>query len=150
VTGGKRVATDRQIAANRLNSKMSTGPKSAAGKRRASQNARIHGLAGQSPMDPQWVAMVEQQAREIVNSAGGRIDLDRARLIADAEQDLIRARSISNAMAANLYAIHRGASAINEPNDGGLARWDSDQSTQLASLRVLARRNKAIRSCFEK
>jgi hypothetical protein len=39
------MATDRQIAANRRNAQKSTGPKTAAGKRRAAHNAHRHGLS---------------------------------------------------------------------------------------------------------
>jgi hypothetical protein len=39
------MATEKQIAANRANARRSTGPKTAAGKKRASQNALRHGLA---------------------------------------------------------------------------------------------------------
>jgi hypothetical protein len=39
------MASERQIAANRLNAKTSTGPKSVSGKKRSSQNALRHGLA---------------------------------------------------------------------------------------------------------
>ena len=147
------MATDRQIAANRLNSKKSTGPKSDGGKRRARLNARIHGLAGQSPMDAQWVARVEQLAREIVDSTGGRIDLTCARSIAQAEQELMRARSMASAMAANLCAAHLEGDG---PSGGTPKSREAHRSTQLASLlvfdryehRALKRRNRAIRSCF--
>jgi hypothetical protein len=39
------VATEKQIAANRANALCSTGPKTAAGKKRSSQNALRHGLS---------------------------------------------------------------------------------------------------------
>jgi len=39
------MATERQIAANRRNARRSTGPRSGAGKRRASRNALRHGLS---------------------------------------------------------------------------------------------------------
>jgi hypothetical protein len=39
------MATEKQIAANRANARRSTGPKTTAGKKRASQNALRHGLA---------------------------------------------------------------------------------------------------------
>src|SRR5271169_288960 len=38
------MATDKQIAANRLNAGKSTGPRSAAGKTQSAQNARKHGF----------------------------------------------------------------------------------------------------------
>ncbi|WP_460452577.1 hypothetical protein [Alsobacter sp. SYSU BS001988] len=40
------MASAKRIAANRRNAQKSTGPRSAAGKARASRNARRHGLAG--------------------------------------------------------------------------------------------------------
>ena len=38
------MASERQIAANRLNARKSTGPRSGAGRKRASRNAYRHGL----------------------------------------------------------------------------------------------------------
>jgi hypothetical protein len=72
------MATERQIAANRANAKRSTGPKTRGGRRRASQNAYVHGLAGQRPIEPDLIARVEQAAREIVQSTGGRIQFSHA------------------------------------------------------------------------
>jgi hypothetical protein len=153
------VATDRQIAANRANSKKSTGPKSRGGKRRASQNAHIHGLRGRSPIDPDWIQRVEQQAQEIVDSTRGRIDLSHARSIAQAHQDLLRARSISTALVAKTLA---------SPASDGTVSGSSDRLPQYKEgagaiehavplfrvfdryeHRALARRDRAIRLCFE-
>lgn len=39
------MASEKQIAANRRNAKRSTGPRTAAGKLRTSQNAYLHGLS---------------------------------------------------------------------------------------------------------
>ena len=41
------MATEQQIAANRLNAQLSTGPKTEAGRKRSSLNALSHGLTGQ-------------------------------------------------------------------------------------------------------
>lgn len=65
-------------------------------------------------MDPQWIATVDQKAHAIVDSTGGRIDFTGARLIAEAEQELTRARSISNAVAANLYAAHLAGDTLSD------------------------------------
>src|ERR1017187_402137 len=40
------MATDEQNAANRINARKSTGPRSAAGKMKSALNARKHGFAG--------------------------------------------------------------------------------------------------------
>jgi len=153
------VATDRQIAANRTNSKKSTGPKSRGGKSRASQNAHIHGLAGRSPIDPDWIARVEQQAQEIVDSTSGRIDLPRARSIARAQQDLLRTRSISTALVAKTLASHMGGGMVSSSSDRSRLDTDGARAVELAvpllrmldryEHRALARRDRAIRLCFE-
>jgi hypothetical protein len=57
------MATDRQITANRANAKRSTGPKTAAGKRRSSGNAYRHGLSGSLPDDSLAMAATEAIAR---------------------------------------------------------------------------------------
>ena len=46
------MASDRQIAANRQNAQMSSGPRSLAGKTRSSQNAVKHGLTAEHAMLP--------------------------------------------------------------------------------------------------
>ena len=45
------MTTERQSAANRRNAKASTGPRTAAGKRKVAQNARRHGLTAPAPWD---------------------------------------------------------------------------------------------------
>ena len=47
----------KKVAANRLNGRKSQGPRTGAGKARASRNARRHGLAAYSGKDP---AVAEQ------------------------------------------------------------------------------------------
>ncbi|MGY8678212.1 hypothetical protein Q2941_10375 [Bradyrhizobium sp. UFLA05-153] len=153
------MATERQIAANRANAKKSTGPKSRGGKRRASQNAYLHGLAGQSPIDPEWIARVEQQAREIVESTGGKINLSHARSIAQAQQEVLRARSISTALVTKALASHVDGGTV--PPSSGRSAQDADgagpieRAVQLIRLldryeyRALAWRDRAIRLCFE-
>jgi hypothetical protein len=82
------MASERQIAANRANSRKSAGPKSRAGKARARQNADRHGLAARTPVDANWIEKVEILASEIVNSTAGLVDLAQAGLIASAELEV--------------------------------------------------------------
>ena len=42
------MTTDRRIAANRINARLSTGPRTSAGKTKVSGNALKHGLTGQA------------------------------------------------------------------------------------------------------
>jgi hypothetical protein len=87
------MASERQIAANRLNARKSTGPRSRAGKRRASRNAYRHGLSSSRKPDAATARKRDQLAREIAGDSQSEIILEFARSAADAELDLARVRS---------------------------------------------------------
>jgi hypothetical protein len=86
------MASERQIAANRLNARKSTGPRSRAGKRRASGNAYRHGLASSRNLNAVTARQLDQLAREIAGDSKSEIILELARSAAEAELDLARAR----------------------------------------------------------
>jgi hypothetical protein len=86
------MASERQIAANRLNARKSTGPLSRAGKRRASRNAYRHGLASSRKPDAATARKLDQLARQIVGDSNSEIILELARSAAEAEFDLARVR----------------------------------------------------------
>ena len=69
--GGRRarVTTERKRAANRANARLSTGPRSAAGKARVKQNALRHGLNVAVADDPLLTAEVTRLARAICDGA---------------------------------------------------------------------------------
>ena len=46
------MTSDKQKASNRANAAKSTGPRSAAGKKKSSQNALVHGLTSQKSLLP--------------------------------------------------------------------------------------------------
>jgi hypothetical protein len=97
--GRRRAISPRRRYANRCNARASTGPRTAAGKARAAQNARRHGL-GAAARDPVHDHEVEALARRIAGHGGNEIAGDRAddhclalaRRIAEAQVDLMRAR----------------------------------------------------------
>ena len=78
----------RRLIANRANARLSTGPRTAAGKARARLNARRHGLAGDLTGDPDIeqlmgilgrnVADLEQRA-QVLEIAESQCALNRAR-----------------------------------------------------------------------
>src|ERR1700682_345243 len=107
-----------RIAANRANAQKSTGPRTAAGKRRVAQNARRHGLNCPVGRDPVLAQDVEAIARRICGlgeeaAAAERPDLalqlslHLARRIAEAQVDLLRVQE------ARLHLLSR---ALDEPN----------------------------------
>jgi len=71
---GERMATKKQIAANRKNAKRSTGPRTGAGKARSSMNSTRHGLLGKFHLiqdeDPQEFSKFEEGARAILKPEG--------------------------------------------------------------------------------
>src|SRR6516165_4187339 len=100
-----KMATDRQIAANRRNARKSTGPRSHGGKKRASRNAYQHGLCLGSGSVGAFVREVERLARKIAgDSAGNALMMERATAVAEAGLDVARARRAKVALLDRLAA----------------------------------------------
>src|SRR5262245_11036787 len=86
------MASERQIAANRRNAHKSTGPRSGAGKKRASGNAYRHGLSLNVISTAAIAKQLDKLVRKIAGNTEDAIVLERARAIAQAELDLARVR----------------------------------------------------------
>ena len=150
----------RKLRANRLGKPAGTGPTSAAGKARSAQNARKHGLNVPVMHDPDAAADVAFMAEEIAPGCQDPELIDRARLIAEAQVDVMRvARArrdiISAAMADPDDRPVTGLTGIAMPGQHGdpgadkLAAILSDLSVRLATLdwyerTALSRRKRAI------
>src|ERR1700722_4375653 len=87
------MTSDRQQRANRANAKSSTGPKTAAGKARAAQNAFRHGLNVPVRSDPLLAPEIEAMARRISGRYADDKTMEWARRIAEAQFDLNCVRS---------------------------------------------------------
>jgi hypothetical protein len=85
------MASERQIAANRRNARKSTGPRSGAGRKRASRNAYRYGLT-LNITSAAFAKQLDKLVREIAGDSKDAIVLERARAIAQAELDLARVR----------------------------------------------------------
>jgi hypothetical protein len=101
------MASERQIAANRRNARKSTGPRSGAGKKRASRNAYRHGLTLSITSSAAFAKQLEKLARKIASDTENAIVLEHARAIAQAELDLARVRRAK-------VSLIEGASAFGE------------------------------------
>jgi hypothetical protein len=103
------MATEKQIAANRLNAAKSTGPRSASGKTRASRNAFAHGLS-RPLLGAEHRRAVEALASRILadhGNAKGPHALASAREIAEADFELARIRGGKVAQIERLRALGR-------------------------------------------
>jgi hypothetical protein len=98
------MATERQIAANRANAGKSTGPRSRAGRKRASANATVHGL-GTPLVSPAVAQQVEALARRITEDTDDIALLRYARDVARAELDLAQVRRIKVALVARASLV---------------------------------------------
>ena len=88
----RRVTSARKIEANRRNARDSTGPRTGAGKARAAQNARRHGLNLPARYDPTRAAEIVALARAIAGADAEAERLEIASRIAAAQIDVERAR----------------------------------------------------------
>jgi hypothetical protein len=112
------MATDRQIAANRLNAKKSTGPRTQSGRARSSQNAFVHGLSTgifEGEIDPDVQALIDKiagpapsdvRARAAKNVARAYLTLD---LIAELRRDAFQRFEVADSQS-NCEQLRRIAS----------------------------------------
>src|SRR5262245_8311824 len=92
------MASEQQIAANIRNARKSTGPRSGAGKKRASRNAYRHGLTLSISSTEAYAKQVDKLVRAIAGDTEDPILLERARTIAQAELELARVRQAKVAL----------------------------------------------------
>jgi hypothetical protein len=107
------VSSDRKIAANRANARLSTGPKTAHGRDRSARNALRHGLSLSIYSEPSAYAEAEALARQIAGPDADQARLARARRIAEADIDLRRVRRARHQLVLGLlgdpyYDTHSG------------------------------------------
>jgi hypothetical protein len=95
------MTTEKKIAANRLNAKKSTGPRTSRGKSRASGNARRHGWAVVKTVPSMVSADVQRMAKAICGGNATSALYEQAVIIAESEIVLLNLR------AARVAAINR-------------------------------------------
>ena len=98
------MATEQQIAANRLNAQLSTGPKTEAGRNRSRMNALRHGLTGQvTTMTDEDRAAHDQFSKALINDLApeGAMETQLAQRVATDSWRLNRISAIED----NLFAL---------------------------------------------
>lgn len=87
------MASARQVAANRINSRKSRGPRTAAGKAASCRNAFRHGLAVFSRKKPALFRQIEVMAKAICQGDNDPLLFEQALLIAENELLLLQVRA---------------------------------------------------------
>ncbi len=133
----------RKFKANRRNAARSTGPGTREGKARASRNAYRHGLAVSVLKDPAISAEVERLARAIVVKRSAPYELLQARIIAEAEFDLLRVRRARTKMIDSAAENLNASTDTEDPRSRALSLDTGSQEatsppTPHAILRVLS------------
>ena len=87
----------KKVAANRINGRKSRGPRTGAGKARASRNARRHGLAAFNNKDPAMAGEVRQMVDAICQGDDGPLLREQALAIAESQLwlDCIKAEKLA-------------------------------------------------------
>ena len=79
------MSSTKKVAANRVNGRRSRGPRTGAGKARASRNARRHGLAAFNNKDPAMSGQIKQMVDAICQGDDDPLLRERAVAIAEAQ-----------------------------------------------------------------
>lgn len=79
------MTSERKIAANRINGRKGRGPRTAAGKLKASRNALRHGLSTISYLNPAVAGEIKRMAQAICPGDAGPLVFEQALIIAEAD-----------------------------------------------------------------
>lgn len=138
----------RKVRANRTNARSSTGPRSALGKSRASQNARRHGLSLSALEDPELSTEVIAWAQRILRGRKSPTLRYLAIQVAAAQIDLMRVRQARHLALSTAFADVSESDA-----EHGYGEAFADVAFKLAALdryerRAFSRRKFAIREFY--
>ena len=138
----------RKSAANRKNATRSTGPRTAQGKARASQNAYKHGLAVGVLNDAVISTEVEQLARRIAGKRGGSKEFTAARVIAEAEFALLRVRAARTKALEAMATAHGLEIPRSDPVHALLQALPCLEAFDRYERRAFACRRRAVREMY--
>jgi hypothetical protein len=132
------MSSARQIAANRRNAQRSSGPRTAAGKKKVGDNALRHGLAAAASRDPNIDTQINRLAKAIAKEARDATQREQASVIAESEIMLLRVR------AARINIFEQVLSGMGA--EGVIGRSQLKQMNRLERYerRALSRRQRAI------
>jgi hypothetical protein len=145
------MTSEAKIAANRRNARLSTGPRTAAGKMRVRRNALQHGLAAIVVRDPAVTAEVERLAAGICSADADPLEREQALVVAEAQ---IAFKQIRRTRAQIVEQLSHLPQIPPRHASGALPSWltdpDAPSLDQLLRLEryerhALSRRKRALR-----
>jgi hypothetical protein len=159
----------KKVAANRSNSRRSTGPRTSRGKTSASRNALRHGLATIPLPQPEVSSRIKRIAEKIVGDNAGSAQYEQAVIIAESEIMMLNVRAASVAVIKHhrdagpteTNSSGRDQSNLEEVSGGQHAdhSWSDLEAMRLAlpelirleryERRAKSRRRRAIRRLME-
>ena len=149
------MTSTRKVAASRRNAARSTGPKTPGGKARASHNAYKHGLAINVLSDPAISAEVDRLARSIIGKRREPYELAQARIVAEAEFDVLRIRAMRVKMIDAAATSSSDPSLAEEPVSEAhgvaahLGALPQLETLERYERRAISRRGRAIRQMYK-
>ena len=124
----------RRRYANRLNARASTGPRTAAGKARAAQNARKHGLRVPALRDPEKTRNIAELARKLAGPTADAQRFEAACRLVAAQIDLLDIREARLPLLARALEDRAAIKSL-----ATLDRYESDaRSLRKSAARKLA------------
>jgi hypothetical protein len=152
------MASDRKSAANRRNSRRSSGPRTVAGKLKVSRNALRHGLAAATLRDSGIAAEVDRLATAIGGENADAAQREQALIIAESQLTLLRVRAVRTSIFEQML-VATGAADTQEPSEqllgrqraGVIGRSHFEQLRRLERYerRAFSRRQSAIRTLLD-
>ena len=145
------MTSPRKAAANRRNSRRSSGPRSAAGRTTASRNALRHGLAARvHHLSPACDSVIEDFARALCGAAGDAELLAQARLVAAHTMTL---RTITEQQTAVVERLHNQTAIALRKGDNTrtlmdarfMQAWLADYEIQKRAPQLLAKYKNELR-----
>src|SRR5262249_2590390 len=148
------MTSESKIAANRRNSRRSSGPRTHTGKLKVSRKALRRGLAAATPRDPGIAAEVDRLATAIAGENADAVQCEQALIIAESELTLLRVRAVRTSIFEQML-VATGAADTQEPSAqllgrrhaGGIGRPPLEQLRRLERYerRAFSKRQAAIR-----
>ena len=115
------MTSESKIAANRRNSRRSSGPRTHTGKLKVSRNALRHGLAAATLRDSGIAAEVDRLATAIGTENADAVQREQALIIAESEITLLRVRAVRTSIFEQML-LATGAADTQEKSEQLLGR----------------------------